>query len=1275
MPRKDKRHFPFLIHRIAKPPPWRGIFVAPVRTFIRSGIAFMYRTPSSMRLPILLPIAILALAAARPIHAQTLPSGFAHSTVLGGWSEPVGFEADANGRVYVWEKGGRVWIVENGVRLPNPLIDLSAEVGNWRDHGMLGFALDPAFLTNRRIYLMYTVDRHHLLNFGTGSYSATTNDYFSATIMRITRYTVVGPTFTTVDPASRLVLLGETPSTGTPLLHESHSTGQLVFGTDGTLLAAFGDGASYNLTDVGSSSDTYWAQALADGIIRPAENVGAMRSQLLNCHNGKVVRLDPNTGNGVPSNPYYDAAQPRSPRSRVWALGLRNPYRMVLRPGSGSTDPAAGDPGTLYIGDVGYNAWEELNVCYEPGMNFGWPLFEGMDPQPAYNAATAFNQDAPNPLFGQGGCTQQFFQFKDLLKQDTPVLLGNHPNPCNSAQQVPANIAKWLHARPSIDWVHGNQSRCGGFSGNTAVTFDLDAPNSPVPGPRFGGFASVAGSWITGAGWPLGYQNVYMHGDYAGGWVRRFSFDAQDLPVNVADFGTGMGAVVFAKQGPDGCLWYVRYETNELRKVCPLGVTNLPPVAAIQQDLQFGPGPLTVQFTGTGSSDPESGALTYAWAFSDGQSSTVANPQVTFTAPPGVPTTYTVTLTVTDPQGATNSATSFVSVNNTPPVVAITSFPDGSLYPVGVDTTYTLEAAVSDAEHGAAQLTYAWRTILYHNTHNHPEPIDPNPVTNTVISGAGCGTETFWYEVKLTVTDAGGLSTTDSHFLYPRCGDIPPTAVIQADTLFGLGPLTVNFSAAESSDPGTIVSYAWNFGDGTTSAAVAPTKVFTEAGDHFVTLAVTDDDGLTGLATRVITVLTLDAPQCIGSTGSIQRQFYSGISGSSVADLVNSPNFPDSPTSTNNPTSFQATSNIGSNYGTRFRGYILAPTTGNYTFTAVSDDASVVYLSLNADPRYKREICSVPGFTNVAEFNKYPSQVSAPIALQAGKYYYVEMLHKEGSGGDHVALFWQTPTNSTRAVIPGSALARWQDCTPSVNLRAFLDGPYNPTTQLMNDGLRTAGLIPTTEPFTALGFAQAGGGGGETVSPSLLAVTGKNAVVDWVLVELRNKNNPAQLVATRSALIQRDGDIVGTNGLPRVLFSVAADNYYVAVRHRNHLGVMTATSRSLNKDIQAIDLGSGLVATFGTDARKDLGVDRWGLWTGNALRDNVVKYTGSGNDRDVILTQIGGSLPTNVVGGYLITDVNLDGQVKYTGVGNDRDRVLLTIGGSIPTAFRNEQLP
>jgi hypothetical protein len=334
-----------------------------------------------------------------------------------------------------------------------------------------------------------------------------------------------------------------------------------------------------------------------------------------------------------------------------------------------------------------------------------------------------------------------------------------------------------------------------------------------------------------------------------------------------------------------------------------------------------------------------------------------------------------------------------------------------------------------------------------------------------------------------------------------------------------------------------------------------------------------------------------------------------------------------------------------------------------------------VFLSLNAEPVYARSICVVPGWTNVGEFTKYPSQTSVTIPLVAGRYYYVEALHKEGSGGDHLALYWQTPTNSTRTIIPGSALARWQDCSPSVVMRAELQGAFNASNNLMRDDLRAAGLIPTSEPFTALGFTQAGGGGGETISPAILAVTGMNAVVDWVLIELRNKNTPSTIVATRSALIQRDGDVVGTNGSSRIQFNVPSDNYYVALRHRNHLGVMTSTSMPFNAAATNLDLSSPAAATYGTNARAALNASRQGLWSCNTQRDGQVKYSGSNNDRDPILVLIGGTTPNNQVTGYSMNDVNLDGRVKYTGTGNDRDLILLNVGSTTPNNVRTQQLP
>jgi PKD repeat protein/glucose/arabinose dehydrogenase len=1206
-------------------------------------------------------------------QAGSLPEGFADVLVAGGLVSPVGVVWDGNGRGYLWEKAGKVWLLENGVKLPTPLIDISEEVGGWRDHGLIGFALDPAFLQNGRIYLMYLVDRHHLLHHGTAAYNPLADAYFDASIIRITRYTATGPAFTSVDPASRFVLLGGTPSTGPVNLHESHSCGSLVFGTDGTLLAAIGDGASYGSLDIGSAQETYWAQALADGMMRPEENVGAFRAQMVNSFSGKILRIDPTTGDGVPSNPWFDPGAPKAPRSCVWAMGLRNPYRMFLKPGSGSSDPAAGDPGTLIIGDVGWTQWEEINVCSEGGMNFGWPLFEGMDPHPAYTDSEVLNRDAPNPLFQLGGCIQQFLAFTDLLKQETPIHLNAHPNPCDATQQIPNSIPKHFHRRPAIDWLHGNRSRCSGWNGTQPVHFDLDDPLSPVAGPRFGGTAVIGGTWMPGENMPFGYQNSSFFSDYTGGWIKRVMFGEDDGAVSVHHFAGGLGSVVWLGAGPDGCLWYIDYDFERLRRICYTLAVDLPPVPVATQSVQYGPGPLSVQFTGSGSSDPEGGALTYLWNFGDGTTSTAPDPVHVFNAPPGVPTAFTVSLTVTDGGQQSASTQLLVSVNNTPPQVAITSFPNMAWYPVGVDTVFTLEAAVFDAEHGPSQLSYAWRTVLHHNTHTHPEPIDPNVVTSTVISGVGCDGETYFYRVTLRVTDAAGLSTTVSHDIHPRCQAIAPTAVIIVNTSFGDAPLTVHFDGSASHDPGAIVAYLWNFGDGSTSTASSVTKVFTDKGPYQVTLQVTDDDGLTGLATRVVTVLDDAPPQCMGAAGSITREFFAGISGITVADLVHAPAFPDNPTSVNHPTSFQGPVNVANNYGTRFRGWIVPPVTGEYRFIAVSDDHSAVLLSPSADPLYKQWICGVPGWTNTEQFDKYTQQTSAVMTLTAGRYYYVEMLHKEGSGNDHVALWWITPQQTEPTVVPGSALVRWADCPTGLSVRVALQGALGTGGQ-MRDDLRAAGLLPSSEPYSELGFERAGTGG-ESVTAPQLAAMGKNSAVDWVLVELRDKNNPAQVVATRAALLERDGDVRGVDGYGRINFNVPAGDYHVAVRHRNHLGVRTLQPVLLNAQHTVVDFNRFDTGVYGSEAQYTVpGVGR-ALWAGNVVRDNKLMYTGNSNDRDALLQAIGGMVPTATVAGYRSEDVNLDGVVRYTGIGNDRDPILQNIGGVVPTAVRFEQLP
>jgi len=923
---------------------------------------------------------------------------------------------------------------------------------------------------------------------------------------------------------------------------------------------------------------------------------------------------------------------------------------------------------------VGWGLWEDLNVCYEGGMNFGWPLYEGMDPHNGYMNAVTRNLDMPNPLFDGVTCVHSHFAFQDLLKQDTPIHLNAHPNPCDPGVQVPNHFPKYLHARPAIDWRHGNQSRTPGFVGSIAITHDLDASSSPVPGPRFGGNAAIGGPWMAGQNLPVGYQNSTFHGDYASGWIRRFMFDSEGRPLSVHDFATGLGNITWIGAGPDGCLWYVRYNSNQIRRICYTLAVDLPPVAVATQSVQYGPGPLTVQFTGSGSSDPENGPITFLWNFGDGQTSTAPDPSHVFTAPPGVPTTYNVTLTVTDNAGQSAMAQLIVSVNNTPPNVAITSFMDGSFYPVGVDTLYQLQAAVSDAEHGPAELSWAWRTTLHHNTHTHPEPIDPNPSTSATISGVGCDGETYYYTVALTVTDAGGLSSTAMHTLLPRCYAIPPTAVVVATPLFGEAPLLVQFDGSSSYAPGSIAAYQWDLGDGTTSNAPSTSHLYTEPGQYLVTLSVVADNGLVGQASTVINVITFDPPQCVGAIGSILRERWNNVTGSAVSDLVNSPGYPDSPSVTSYPTSFQGPVNDGDNYGTRVRGYIVPSATGDHVFTVTSDDASVVYLSVNSDPQFMQAICGVPGWTNEGEYTKYAAQTSLPIPLRAGEYYYVELLHKEGGGGDHFALHWQTPTNGNRAIVPGSALAAWQECPPSVRVRMNLQGAWDEAEGLMRDDLRGAGLVPLMEPYTALGF-NLPGGGGETVAPDRLTVNGPSAVVDWVVVELRNKNSPSQVVAARAALLRRDGEVMGTDGRTRLLFNVPAGEYFVAVLHRNHFGALLQMPLAFGPQEAVADFTLAGTGTYGTDSRHMLADGRMALWAGHVVRNGLLKYTGTDNDRDAVLARVGGTIPTATVAGYFQEDVNMDGTVKYTGAGNDRDQVLLNIGGIVPTKVRVEQLP
>ena len=212
-----------------------------------------------------------------------------------------------------------------------------------------------------------------------------------------------------------------------------------------------------------------------------------------------------------------------------------------------------------------------------------------------------------------------------------------------------------------------------------------------------------------------------------------------------------------------------------------------------------------------------------------------------------------------------------------------------------------------------------------------------------------------------------------------------------------------------------------------------------------------------------------------------------------------------------------------------------------------------------------------------------------------------------------------------------------------------------------------------TEPYTALNYPHTMSGG-ETTTAGVLAITGNNAIVDWVVVELRHASMPSLVVASSCALLQRDGDVVATNGTSPVQLFVGAGNYCVAVRHRNHLGAMTANTVALSPTTTTVNLTSSTTVTYGTNARKTVGSVQV-LWAGNVFRDNGVRYTGTNNDRDPILVKVGSTTPNNTTSGYFTEDVNKDGSVKYTGAANDRDPILVNVGSITPNNTRAEQLP
>jgi uncharacterized repeat protein (TIGR02543 family) len=209
--------------------------------------------------------------------------------------------------------------------------------------------------------------------------------------------------------------------------------------------------------------------------------------------------------------------------------------------------------------------------------------------------------------------------------------------------------------------------------------------------------------------------------------------------------------------------------------------------------------------------------------------------------------------------------------------------------------------------------------------------------------------------------------------------------------------------------------------------------------------------------------------------------------------------------------------------------------------------------------------------------------------------------------------FGATGTASTTIIIP--------DNRPSANVKIFLQGSYNGTS--MNTSLYT--ILPLTQPYNSAPWNYNGIEQVSVIPPN---------VVDWVLIELRDSTSGATKVGERAAFILNDGSIVDTNGTSPIIFpELTFGNYYIVIRHRNHLAVMSASSVTLTSSSSIYDFTTGLTRYYGGDA-KNLDGTNYGMYAGDYSNDGYIDgsdYIGPDNDR--------------YQNGYLRSDLNMDGYI------------------------------
>jgi glucose/arabinose dehydrogenase len=701
-------------------------------------------------------LAALTLSTAPAASAATLPAGFQESVVFSGLTNPTAVRFASDGRVFVAEKSGLIKVFDSLTdTTPATFADLNVNVYNFWDRGLLGMTLAPNFPSDPYVYVLYTYD--HVLGstapaprWGTpGVYSDPCPTPPGAT----------GDGCVVSGRLSRLQAAGNTMTGAEHVLVEdwcqqypSHSVGTVEFGRDGALYASGGDGASFNFVDYGQDGAPVNPCGDPPGgpgtaLTPPTAQGGALRSQDLRT-SGDPVSLD---GTIIRVDPATGQALGDNP-----LVNDPDPNaRRIIAYGQRNPFRFTMRPGTdeLWAGDVGWGEWEEINRIPSTRdatvENFGWPCYEGNPRQSGYDGA---NLTVCENLYSQPGAV----------------------------------------SAPFFAYHHNNRV----------------VPNETCPT----GSSSIAGLAFefTGAtAYPAEYDNALFFADYSRDciWVMPKGADGQPVPGQVRTFVAGAANPVNLEMGPGGELYYADFDGGTIRRI---RYTNQAPNAVASASPTSGSAPLTVTFDGSQSSDPDGGTLGYAWdldgdgAFDD---ATTAQASWTYTAAGA----YTATLRVTDGQGLSDTDAVTVTVGNTPPTATINTPTAGTTWRVG--DTISFSGSATDTQDGnlpASRLS--WQLILHHcpsNCHTHPLQ------SFSGVAGGSFSAPDHEYpsylELRLTATDSGGLTDTESLRLDPR------TVVLTFQTSPSGLRLAVNGSAATATFTRTVI-----IGSSNTISAITP---------------------------------------------------------------------------------------------------------------------------------------------------------------------------------------------------------------------------------------------------------------------------------------------------------------------------------------------------------------------------------------------------------------------------------------------------------------------